>query len=92
MHLDYLIVVPTGKSPASTTPNTFLSPPARTIPCDSTPLNLAGFKFVTTITFLPLNSSGEYTSAIPLTIVLVFLHLHQFGSLIIYQHLDVFHI
>ena len=29
---DYLIVVPTGNSPASTTPNTFLSPPARTIP------------------------------------------------------------
>jgi ribosome modulation factor len=32
---------------------------ARIIPCDSIPLNFAGFRLATRIKFLPINSSGE---------------------------------
>ena len=31
---------------------------ANTIPCDNSPRNLTGFKFVTTNTFLPTSCSG----------------------------------
>lgn len=44
---------------------------ANNIPCDSTPLNLTGFKFVSTITFLPTKSSGLYHFLIPDTTCLV---------------------
>ena len=43
----------------------------RSIPCDSTPLILTGFRLTTTKTFLPINSVGLYFSAIPETICLI---------------------
>ena len=54
----YLIFVPLGKLSTDTSSNNFFLEPAKIIPCDYTPLKTAGFKLDTTITFLPIISSG----------------------------------
>ena len=51
-----------------TSPTTSLSPAASTIPCDSTPMSLAGLRLATTTTRRPMRLSGSYLLPIPATI------------------------
>ena len=55
------IFVPAGSWSAKTTLQLPLaSSPASSIPLDSTPQNLAGFRFTITIMLRPTRSSGSY--------------------------------
>ena len=54
----YRTIEPLGKPFTSISSNLSSLEAQSTIPLDSIPLILAGFKFVTTITFLPIMSSG----------------------------------
>ncbi len=49
-------------------PRTSLSPAARTMPCDSMPINFAGFKFATMTIVFPIKASGSYFLPMPATI------------------------
>src|SRR5690348_7209971 len=49
-------------------PRTSLSPAASTMPCDSIPISLAGFKLATITIVLPTSISGSYRLPIPATI------------------------
>ena len=56
--LHYLTFAPAGISTNGTT-NLPSFDAARIIPCDSIPINFAGFKFETKMTCLPINSPGS---------------------------------
>src|SRR5688572_28591806 len=49
-------------------PRTSLSPAASTIPCDSMPMSLAGFRLATTMMVLPTSDAGSYFFPMPATI------------------------
>src|SRR6185503_16268551 len=49
-------------------PRTSLSPAASTMPCDSMPMSLAGFRLATMTIVLPISESGSYRLPIPATI------------------------
>ena len=54
-----LTIEPAGRSPSGVIITTLPSCSAhKTIPCDTTPQSLAGFKLETKTTFLPISSSG----------------------------------
>ena len=55
---NYLTLSPRGVSLSRNTTLTVSSPDARIIPLDSMPQRVAGFKFATTMIFLPIRSSG----------------------------------
>src|SRR5580692_5343014 len=67
--LAYFSLVPTGTS--SRKPASTAFPPsgdaATIIPFDSSPRSFLGARFATITTFLPINNSGAYDSAIPAT-------------------------
>lgn len=61
--LNYLIFVPFGRFwSIDANDNTPFSSPAKIIPCDNSPRNFTGFKFVTQITFYLLNLPANRTS------------------------------
>ncbi len=60
--LNYLIFVPFGRFwSIDANDNTPFSSPAKIIPCDNSPRNFTGFKFVTQITFYLLNLPANRT-------------------------------
>src|SRR5215217_5590156 len=66
---DHFTLVPGSTSSRKVaSPRTSLSPAARTIPCDSMPINLAGLRFATMTMVFPTSASGSYFFPMPATI------------------------